>query len=724
MALFLHLSDLHLGKAPVDEIADDYKQDFVPIELRIQRQQILLWTLEDLRRVVDERPLDAVVVTGDLTVANREDGFAEFEGLLDALGPLRPDNNRIVVVPGNHDVTWRTTPAAPARYEYFAKHVRSKGYVTPLLDGVDINSTGDFIGDDSLVHHLIDEDAGWVIIPINSADYSGSIEPLPHVDDAAWDDIMQDAEARVGPAGVAELMRLREYDAARVSPQQLQALHALLNEKTAGATIRIAAIHHHLLPVSVREEVKSFESITNLGLVRNFLRENTVQAVMHGHKHREFLYRDHIYSAEGLLDEEAHEVLVIAGATIGTTDWDEKHVCRLVRVEGERRAPRFSLAPVAGKAPGTPADEPIFAPVLLWRSGHPPVSVDTPQVVCGADVDETYERLMTLFETQSQLTHVVCRVEDPASADRLPEAYPDVPDIEPAARQRWYEQLVRWWQKSDSKLRERLRFTHGSRIVQPGLDQIVAAADALRKEPETTRAVITLLDPKIDRVGDVENKYPAFCLVQLLRRERPRGTQLDCIGYFRKQQMRYWWPVNLGELRHIQKLVIDELGGTNAPMHAGPLWTITALAVPGATIPRVAVPSIDRIFDDNEDRLWKLAYAVAWEGLENRAATIRELLALVEELVPEVDFDPDGVPVALEGLSHVAAGLMRFGEYHPQSRARDLAECLNRLYGVNRDYVNATQTKVTKAVHTKWRDQTIALVEEARGILSTLANGV
>lgn len=722
MALILHLSDLHLGKAPLAEIADDYKQEFVPIELRTQRQQILAWTLKSLRDVVDEQPLDAVVVTGDLTVANHEDGFVQFAKLLEALGPLRPDNSRIVVVPGNHDVTWRTSPAVPERYEYFEKYIRRQGCVTPLLDGIDIDSNGDFIGDDSLLHHLLDEEAGWVIIPINSGDYSGTVEPLSHISDADWDSILTDAKTRVGADGASELSRLREYDAARVSPQQLQALHVLLNEKAAGAEIRIAAIHHHLLPVSVREEVKSFESITNLGLLRNFLRENGVHGVMHGHKHREFLYRDHIYSAEGLLDEEAHEVLVIAGATIGTTDWDEKHVCRLVRVEGERRAPRISLAPVAGKAPGTPADTPSFAPVLLWRAAAI-VDGDTPQVVFGADVNETYERLLTLVGTQTQLTHVVCRVENPESADRLPDAYPEVPDVETADRQKWYEELVRWWQKSDSKLRERLHFTHGSRIVQPGLDQIVAAADALRKEPDTTRAVITLLDPKLDRVGHVEHKYPAFCLVQLLRRERADGPQLDCIGYFRKQEMRYWWAVNLGELRHIQKLVIDELGGKKAPMRPGPLWTVTALAVPGTTIPRVAVPTIDRVFDGDQDRLWELAYAVAWDGFKDRATLIKELLALVDELVPEVDFDPDGVPVALEGLSHVAAGLARYGGYHPESRATGLATCLDRLYSVNRDYVNATQTKVTAAVHKDWRDKTIALVEEARGILGPLANG-
>jgi 3',5'-cyclic AMP phosphodiesterase CpdA len=726
MALILHLSDVHLGRAPQDEIADAYKQEFVPIAQRVSRQRILLWTLESLQEVVKARPLDAVVVSGDLTVANHEDGFAKFEELIAALGPLRPPNHKVVVVPGNHDVTWQTQAASAERYELFDRYIRAAGYVTPLLDGTDIDSDGRFIGDPKLPHYILSDDDGWIIVPINSSDYSGSLEPLPNLPDDVWDGALAEIEMRAGPAAAADVRRLRQYDAARVSPAQLEALRALLDCADAEAAtpppLRIGVIHHHLLPVSVREEVKSFESITNLGLLRNFLRENNVRLVLHGHKHREFLYKDHVYATGGFGAGEAHEILVAAGATIGTDDWDEAHICRLIEIEGARRAPRIALASVAGKDPGARADEPVFVSVPLWRHSESPVASDAPQFVYGADVDETYERLMTLFEVESELTHVVCRVEDPTTADRLPVSYPEIPDVLPEAREEWYEQLVRWWQKTDSKLRERLYFTHGGRIVRPGIDQIQAAAEALRREPQTARAIVTLLDPTLDEVGRVEHRYPAFCLVQFLRRERGGAPQLDCIGYFRKQQMRYWWPVNLGELRHVQKLVIDELGGSNAPFNAGPLWTVTALAVLGTTVPRVAVPTIDRIFDEDEDQLWKLAYAVSWKGVPEREAAVAQLLDMVEELIPAEDFDPDGVPVALEGLAHVAAALTRFGEYHPESPATALGKCLQELYCVNSSYDSETRTRVTTAVHTKWRKRASELVVEARGILEPLTN--
>ena len=65
-----------------------------------------------------------------------------------------------------------------------------------------------------------------------------------------------------------------------------------------------------------------------------------------------------------------------------------------------------------------------------------------PQIVSGAGVDETYERLVALFATQTELTHVVCPRENPATADHLPEAYPDIPDVASGVRQEWYDQLV------------------------------------------------------------------------------------------------------------------------------------------------------------------------------------------------------------------------------------------------------------------------------------------
>jgi 3',5'-cyclic AMP phosphodiesterase CpdA len=725
VTLILHLSDIHLGGAPEEEIADDYKAEFVPLEERLARHRILAWTLEDLPRVLDE-PLNALVISGDVTVADREDGFEQLEDILAQLGDARPPAERTMVVPGNHDVTWHTPPSSNERYRNFLNHIRGAGYVTPLLDGVDIDSEGKLIGDPNLPHAIADTE-GWILLPFNSSNYSGSTEPLPDLPAEKWDEWVEWARREISQEAAAALQRLRTYDAARVSPGQLEALRRVLRETErdveGGLPFRIGVIHHHLLPVSAREEVKSYESITNLGLLRNFLRENRLTAVLHGHKHREYIYRDHVYPPNGLPSGDPHPVLVVAGATIGTVDWDQGMVGRLIRIDSARAAPHVSVATIAGKDPGGALDAPRYSAIPLWRRSEEVIRADSPQFVDGETFDETYARLRSLFAERNQLRNVVCVIRKGNTADRLPNAYPEVPDVPAETRQEWFSDIVQWWQKTDSRLSERLHFTHGGRIIRGTIDQIEDAAAAFQNDPNTTRGVVTLLDPVRDEVKNPRRKYPAFCLVQLVGREQGSQVLVDCIGYFRKQQMRYWWPVNVGELRHIQKLVLNELGGANSRFRAGALWTVTALAVEGNTIPRVAVPAIDRIFDEDENELWSMAYAVAWEAMEGRSERIQTLAKLLEELIPEEDFDPDGVPVASEGLSYLADTLERLATHHQDSRASALATTLQNLYRVNAEYDAATAERVTRGAHDDWRGKVIPLIEEARGILEPLANG-
>ena len=98
-----------------------------------------------------------------------------------------------------------------------------------------IDANGEFIGDPAFPHHLFNEEDGWIIMPLNSSDYSGSLEPLSHVPQDVWDAALAEIEASAGLEAAAEVRRLREYDAARVSPPQLQAVHALLQEQVDAA---------------------------------------------------------------------------------------------------------------------------------------------------------------------------------------------------------------------------------------------------------------------------------------------------------------------------------------------------------------------------------------------------------------------------------------------------------------------------------------------------------
>ena len=139
MSLLLHLSDLHLGNAPGEDVVGDYKIEAVMEADRVTRVRLLRNTLKALAERLAEtgETLEGIIITGDVTTQGRRDGFKELPGLLAALGTALPDPRHVVVVPGNHDVTWGSGPGTRERYRLFIDSIRAAGYVTPLLDGID-----------------------------------------------------------------------------------------------------------------------------------------------------------------------------------------------------------------------------------------------------------------------------------------------------------------------------------------------------------------------------------------------------------------------------------------------------------------------------------------------------------------------------------------------------------------------------------------------------------
>ena len=101
--LFLHLSDLHLGDIDDRQMLDDHKEDIVPLARRENRIQALERALSAYRKKLQDsgRRIDAIIVSGDLTISNQEAGFKRFDAFMQT---IEPDLVKIVVVQGNHDV--------------------------------------------------------------------------------------------------------------------------------------------------------------------------------------------------------------------------------------------------------------------------------------------------------------------------------------------------------------------------------------------------------------------------------------------------------------------------------------------------------------------------------------------------------------------------------------------------------------------------------------------
>jgi 3',5'-cyclic AMP phosphodiesterase CpdA len=729
MPLILHLSDLHLGPVEKGQVVGDYKNEIVPLADRTNRHDLLRTTLREIGRYLrgESQTLDAIVITGDTTLANDERGFELLPKLLDVLEGVAPPSNRILIVPGNHDVRWQTPPGSAERYDQFVRHTRTLGYITPLLDGVDGIGKGPVA--EPPKHYLLGEDASWVVIPINSANYSGTLEPLKYIDESDWDRLTVD------PSAKRELERLRLQDVPRVSEAQLAAARELLIHAEQRARdldrdpkylTRIVAIHHQLLPISTVEEFKPYESIVNLGLLRHFLRENRIDIVLHGHKHADFIYRDHIYDTHAPSGGQPHEVLVIAGATIGTGDYRRTETCRLIDLQVKGGSAKLSVASVPAIPSGGRLASPSWRRFTVSSYPHGTLrSAELAQIISGDSASDVYDRALALFEDlpkHSPIANLMCTVFLGSGAGDLPSAYPEIPGVAGhAERQRWFVDLVAWWQRPKSVLAGRLRFTHGGRIFRLGgkLDQLDEAVKALRAKEDSSRAIVILVDPIEDEIGNSKRKFPAFCLFQLtIRRLASGGRQLDCIAYFRKQEIRYWWPVNLAELAAVQRKALDRLIGDYRDLGAGDLTTIAASAYAGASIPKVAVPAVDRLVDENPQLLASMVYALFWRDMPDRMRFGAEWTRLLDDLMPEEYPDPDGVPVALDGLEFLLKAIRSFSPHRAEATA--LVEKLEALHELNSVYADETVLDCPPERHTRWRDQVTPIVGDLRQQITQL----
>jgi len=566
MSVILHISDLHLGKGQPWERATDDKSGIVPRDenSRLTVIRTSLVAVKD-HLLAEGLDLHAVVVSGDISTEHDEAGFKHFGELLEAVELAEPD--RIIVVPGNHDVDRDSDPGTLAKYALFLEHTRAAGISTPFCDGVD--------EPDASEAQPILELEDCVIAAVNSANWCG--------------------------VGVrSSTQAAHRYDAARVSERQLEYLTDQLRDHDTAEKVRVLVLHHHLLPVTEDEETKPFESFTNLARLRSWISHHRFHVVLHGHKHRSVITWDHVYDFEDHAAP-ATRVLVVSAPT--PTSWGAP-VCRIVRV-GEAtgrkvvaHAPRLMIDTVDAERHERRIT-PVRASVDLYEAqASPPALV----AIDAETADAAYERLVSELERRpGRLLNVTCVVRRPESADQLPTNF--------AGRltdpKRWFDDAVTWWQSPTPSLVASgdAPFNHGERLYATGT--AAGELDMAAKLLGSTKAMVFLTTNH-----ELRNRpAPAFVAIQLVVASDGRGDRLDCIGYFRKQDLTLWWPVNVAELRAIQKRVLDL--GTERALRAGHLVTIAAEAIHDDVMPKLSGTMIDRAVDLRPEVLMKMAYEAA-----------------------------------------------------------------------------------------------------------------
>ena len=715
MARLLHISDLHLGPTGAWPLGDYAKTEVVAETDRLTRHDLLRGTLDALSTQLrnDDVTLDAVVISGDISYHGLEDGLRALPELLSHLGDAYPGPARTVVVPGNHDVTWRTTPDSTERYELFLRHIRQAGFVTPLLEGIDIAADdGTTLGDPH--EPLLDlEDA--VIVPVNSSNHCGTLE---HLAPLTGDDLALLTEQAATNAPLASLLQrfdeLRVVDVCRISKGQTEALSTRLRalEADGRRRLKIVVLHHQLLPVNVEEEVRPYETMVNLGYFRQWLAHTGAHLVLHGHKHSSGAYLDLPATAPILAPGQRIGDGIVMVSSVATANSERPpEIARLIEIASPGPTARsVTVHAVPATYPNlTLADLPTVAAAVV------PLEPCTSRlrVFEGTTIDAVYHQLLAAFPQDSyEPTYdVMCRVSEGATGLHLPGGYP-VPDGEDPDT--WFAETIAWWQNPEPQL-VAPQFNHGQRISRAAhnTDQFELAMAQLRR-PGTSRAVILLVDPQAGQ----ESLYPALCLIQL---RIPAGTsQVDCVAYFRKQQMRAWWPINVGELAHLQQRALEDLPG-HTP---GEILTISAVAIGGSDRPRAAVPRIDRWSQDTPGELWHLVLATLTPDHPDRANAMATWTSLFSDWRPGPTMERDGVPMALRGINALADAVELCARSMPNPHVdalvadlRDLAHT-NHLYW--RDDSNVIDDTQRPASYANWQPVAANAIDRILGHVRTI----
>jgi hypothetical protein len=656
MARILHLTDLHLEQ-PGDYGGADAKSGAVPASHLPSRTSAIRNTLQAVATSEKIVAFDAAVISGDIPWKNQQEGW---EALANVLAPLEeagklPAPDHIVATPGNHDVEWRLAVDDTAHYDKFIQFVRDKGYITPLLDRREVEHDGSLVAADPSRHFLFDAELGLAIVPVNTSHYCGVHEPLKLLSEDGLDDILGKLEADEAQRLRDELLEQRLFDIPRVSDQQLQALDQLIRTHLTDAIqlsgrderdiLRVAVMHHHTLPVTLSEELKAFESLTNLGKVRQFLRDKRFRLLLHGHKHAAGIYWDRIHREGASLQDPDWNLLVVSGSTLGSQREGQEELARFLDIQSDRRnrsvtITRLPLIPVGGAIPEPLSEEQASIWGVEMRA--PP----TASIITGHDANEVYQRVQALFAplaANEAVRNLVCEISSRERAEQLPDGYPDdVPGESLAERQAWFAEMVQWWQRKETRLLAHLHFTHGQRLHEYGenrVDQIKAAVQLLQNEPGSSRAVITLIDPNQDKPPDNRSRFPAFSLVHLaIRTTAAQVAHLDCFGFFRKQEMRFWWPINVAELQRIQEDVLKKL--SRPDLRPGSIITYSAFAHVDTAVPDVNVTAIDRLADDGDRGIEVMAYFMAHPEEVDADAARADWRRVLDDLEPKDETAP------------------------------------------------------------------------------------
>lgn len=723
-ATFLHITDTHLGiGSSSDQVDLKLQVSGIKSPTRVEALSVTAILLSQ-RLKSEGRRLDGILFTGDAQDRSAGNGHALLrETLVDALRDVMKEHWRFVATPGNHDIPQGKEPGSPERYKNFADCWRNpkNNDVAPWLDGID---SVPISGDEYCKYRFLAPDKSWAIYPINSCNWSHTQISLPKSVEEAFDQLSLSIKQHI-PDMAPELIDFLSkeirtpvekqllYDMARVSQEQLAAIKPIMAADSLDhrSPLRIALLHHHLNAPSMTEEVKPFSDITNLNQLRTYLRQNKIDIVIHGHKHVESINYDYIQDHSLRHQVDPRRILVVSGGTY--SGYRDESSMRLIDIAGLPGAPRVEVEQIPLGRLGFDLPKGEIFTGRLWRTnGH---VAGGPVVIHGTDINDVYARAVRAASEEANKAMLIVHLDlplpdsDAASTSGgmpFPNSYPDPEKTISVTNSHeiasWAGELVSWWQLPRSSLELRIPYIHGTRLRRFAgqLDQVKRIVSLLNSSGGTSRALAVLIDPVRDfDISGVGEDFASFCLVQFRRRQGTQpGNHLDCTAYYRAQEFKHWWPINVAELRSLQIEVASKVNCT-----PGRITTIAAdaRAVTTRSPGQVAVPIIDRWLDQAPSKLMALACQLCGDTNTSDSNIIKEwheYLRMQRMSADPAAFNPDGVPVAVDSLELLAAYI----EVRSSPSAAEVLKIAGKLKTLARENRNYERSQKDRDQFNDW----------------------
>lgn len=262
--VFLHLSDIHFGKKPGKDGAVEMHRFFTGDYDKTLHEHLAIEFCSKRAHFGQDHARFILVVSGDLTYQGTDDEFQRVYGFLQQLcDSLALPKERVVLVPGNHDVHWASAQIDRRRrfdnYVVFLNQFYGDSLFRKLYPLVtwNLQVNGQRPAPEELISIFHEE--GFTVVGLNSCVYETE----------------QDHYGFVGG-------------------RQLENVEKLLDQ-VGGTTsdLRVAVLHHHLHPFPEpvgnypsQEVWMDLSTIRDAGHVERLLEKLGFDLVLHGHKHK------------------------------------------------------------------------------------------------------------------------------------------------------------------------------------------------------------------------------------------------------------------------------------------------------------------------------------------------------------------------------------------------------------------------------------------------------